>query len=232
MESILTEIQLLYNNITVNLLAKALLLSFELAAGILAASLAAGTGLAFLKTYAGKIFGKLVTVYVEIFRNTPILFWIFVCYVALPFGNQYIRASSGLFFASSATICEIVRGGLNSIDRGQIEAGYSQGLNTFQTIWAIILPQCLRRVVPNFINQTISVFKDTSFLGQVAIPEFLYCSRQILGTANQYTGHGIEARDAFLIFGVAAAVYFVVNFALSSLLRRLYQNKLQTGGIK
>ena len=78
-----------------------------------------------------------------------------------------------MFFASTATICEIVRGGLNSIDRGQIEAGHSQGLSTFQVMYAIVLPQCLRRVVPNFINQTISVFKDTSFLWQVAIPEFL-----------------------------------------------------------
>ena len=160
MESVIAEIQLLYNSVTINSLLKALLLSFELAAGILGSSLVAGTVLAFLKTYAGKIFARIVTIYVEIFRNTPILFWILVCYVALPFGNQYIRASSGMFLASTATICEIVRGGLNSIDRGQIEAGYSQGLNTFQTIRAIILPQCLSRVIPNFINQVISVFKD------------------------------------------------------------------------
>ncbi|RGO27999.1 amino acid ABC transporter permease [Dorea sp. OM02-2LB] len=220
---ILQEIQLLYNSTTIHLLTQALLLSFELAAGILLTSLCAGTFLAIIKTYLGKIFGRLVTIYVEIFRNTPILFWIFVCYIALPFGNQYVRAAGGMFFASTATICEIVRGGLNSIDRGQIEAGMSQGLNTFQIMYSIVLPQCLRRVIPNFINQTISVFKDTSFLGQVAIPEFLYCSRQILGTANKYTGHGIEAKDAFIIFGVAAAVYFVINLFLSSILRRLHQ---------
>ena len=80
--------------------------------------------------------------------------------------------------------------------------------------------------MPNFINQIISVFKDTSFLGQVAIPEFLYSSRRILGTANKYTGHGIEARDAFIIFGVAALVYFVINLLLSSVLRKLHQNAL------
>lgn len=220
------EFQMLYTGSTCSLLLKALLLSFELAGGILVSSFFAGTMLALVKTYLGKIPGRLVTAYVEIFRNTPILFWIFVCYIAMPFGNQYVRASGGMFFASTATICEIVRGGLNSIPHGQIEAGMSQGLNTFQIMYTIVLPQCLRNVVPNFINQIISVFKDTSFLGQVAIPEFLYSCRKILGTANKYTGHGIEARDAFIIFGVAAFAYFAINLFLSSVLRKLYRNTL------
>ena len=220
------EFQMLYTSTTCSLLLKALLLSFELAGGILITSFFAGTILALVKTYLGKFLGRLVTAYVEIFRNTPILFWIFVCYIAMPFGNQYVRAASGMFFASTATICEIVRGGLNAIPHGQIEGGMSQGLNTFQIMYTIVLPQCLRSVVPNFINQIISVFKDTSFLGQVAIPEFLYSSRRILGTANKYTGHGIEARDAFIIFGVAALVYFVINLLLSSVLRKLHQNAL------
>lgn len=226
---ILKEIKLLYTDVTLQFLLKGLLLSFELAAGILLTSLITGTIFALLKTYAGKIWGKVITCYVEIFRNTPILLWILVCFTALPFGNRFVRASGGLFLASTATICEIVRGGLNSIDRGQIEAGYSQGLNSFQIVYVIVLPQCLRRIIPNVINQAISVFKDTSFLGQVAIAEFLYCSRQILGTANKYTGHGIEAKDAFIIFGVAAAVYFMINLFLSSLLRRINRNTIVEG---
>lgn len=216
---ILNEFRLLYTSVTVPTLLQGLLLSFKLAGGILLTSLLAGTILALLKTYAGRLFGMLVTIYVEIFRNTPILLWITVCFIALPVGNQYIRAAAGLFLVSTATICEIVRGGLNSIGRGQIEAGKSQGLSRLQIIYAIILPQCLKRVVPNLINQTISVFKDTSFFGQVAIMEFLYCSRKLLGTANKYTGHGIGATDAFIIFGVAAAVYFVINLLLSTLMR-------------
>ena len=218
---LLNECRLLFTSVTVPPLLNGLLLSFKLAGGILLASLVAGTILALLKTYAGKIIGAVVTIYVEIFRNTPILFWITVCFIALPVGNQYIRASAGLFRASTATICEIVRGGLNSIGKGQIEAGKSQGLSRLQIIYAIILPQCLRRVVPNLINQTISVFKDTSFFGQVAIMEFLYCSRKLLGTANKYTGHGIGAMDAFIIFGAAAAVYFIINLLLSTIMRAI-----------
>lgn len=216
---ILNECRLLFTSVTVPTLLQGLLLSFQLAGGILLASLVTGTIFALLKTYAGKFFSIIVTIYVEIFRNTPILFWVTVCFIALPIGNQYVRASSGLFFVSTATICEIVRGGLNSISHGQIEAGKSQGLSRLQIIYAIILPQCLRRVIPNLINQTISVFKDTSFFGQVAIMEFLYCSRKLLGTANKYTGHGIGALDAFIIFGVAAAVYFIINLLLSTLMR-------------
>ena len=218
---LLNECRLLFTSVTVPPLLNGLLLSFKLAGGILLASLVAGTILALLKTYAGKLIGAVVTIYVEIFRNTPILFWITVCFIALPVGNQYIRASAGLFLASTATICEIVRGGLNSIGKGQIEAGKSQGLSRLQIIYAIILPQCLRRVVPNLIIQTMSVFKDTSFFGQVAIMEFLYCSRKLLGTANKYTGHGIGAMDAFIIFGAAAAVYFIVNLLLSTIMRAI-----------
>ncbi len=216
---IINECKMLFTSVTVPTLLKGLLLSFELAGGILLSSLVVGTIFALLKTYGGKLLGAIVTIYVEIFRNTPILFWITVCFIAMPVGNQYIRASAGLFLVSTATICEIVRGGLNSIGKGQIEAGKSQGFSKLQIIYAIVLPQCLRRVIPNLINQTISVFKDTSFFGQVAIMEFLYCSRKLLGTANKYTGHGIGALDAFIIFGVAAAVYFIINLLLSSVMR-------------
>ena len=216
---IINECRMLFTSVTILTLLKGLLLSFELAGGILLASLIAGTIFALLKTYGGRILGTIVTVYVEIFRNTPILFWITVCFIAMPIGNQYVRASTGLFLVSTATICEIVRGGLNSIGKGQIEAGKSQGFNKLQIIYAIVLPQCLRRVIPNLINQTISVFKDTSFFGQVAIMEFLYCARKLLGTANKYTGHGIGALDAFIIFGIAAAVYFIINLLLSSIMR-------------
>jgi putative glutamine transport system permease protein len=217
--SVINEFRLLFTSVTIPTLLGGLLLSFQLAGGILACSLLLGTILALLKTYAGRLAGAFVTVYVEIFRNTPILLWITVCFIALPVGNQYVRASSGLFLVSTATICEIVRGGLNSVSKGQLEAGRSQGLSSWQIIYAIVLPQCLKRVIPNLINQTISVFKDTSFFGQVAIMEFLYCSRKLLGTANKYTGHGINAMDAFIIFGVAAAVYFVINLLLSTLMR-------------
>ena len=77
---LLNECRLLFTSVTVPPLLNGLLLSFKLAGGILLASLVAGTILALLKTYAGKIIGAVVTIYVEIFRNTPILFWITVCF--------------------------------------------------------------------------------------------------------------------------------------------------------
>lgn len=222
---IFKEIHLIFTPVTLGMLLNGLLLSFRLAAYILVVSLAVGTVMAVLKTVGRKICDRIVTVYVEIFRNTPILFWILICYIAFPISNQYLRASTGMILVSTAVCCEIVRSGLNAVARGQIEAGESQGLNTWQILWHIVLPQCFQRIVPNFINQTISVFKDTSFLGQVAIPEFLYCARSILGTANKYTGHGISVEDCFIIFGFAAIIYFVINFALSCLLRKLDRKK-------
>lgn len=213
------EITLIFTATNIQYLLKGLLLTFELAAGIIFFSLIFGTVFALLKTYGGKLAAAIVTVYTEVFRNTPGLLWICVCFVVMPFRNQIIRAASGLVLVSSAVICEIVRGGLNSVAKGQVEAGLSQGLNTFQIVYAIILPQCFRRIIPNLINQTISVFKDTSYVGQVAIAEFLYCTKKVMSTSNLYTGHGIVAQDSFIMFGMAAIVYLVINLMLSSLIR-------------
>lgn len=219
------EIQLIFTKYNINYIFGGLMLTFRLAFGILAVSFVIGTILALLKTYGGKIPSRLVTIYVEIFRNTPMLLWLFVCFIAMPFSNKVLRAASGLTFVSSASICEMVRGGLNSISKGQIEAGKSQGLNSLQIIRIIVLPQCIRRIIPNLINQMVSVFKDTSFFGQVAVAEFLYCTKKIMGTASVYTGHAILSQDVFIMFGFAAIVYFVINSILSAL-ARFAQKKL------
>ncbi len=213
------EIKLLATSYNLDYIFKGLLLTFELAFGILLVSFVIGVCLALLKTYAGKIPAKIITVYVEIFRNTPILLWIFICFIFMPFSSKLLRASSGLCLVSAAAICEMVRGGLNAIPKGQIEAGRSQGLNMLQIITIIIFPQCFRRIIPNLINQMISVFKDTSFLGQVSIAEFLYCTKKVMATANVSTGHAVLPMDVFIMFGFAALVYLVINSLLSALAR-------------
>ncbi len=213
------EIKLLATSYNLDYIFKGLLLTFELAFGILLVSFVIGVCLALLKTYDGKNPTKIITVYVEIFRNTPILLWIFICFIFMPFSSKLLRASSGLCLVSAAAICEMVRGGLNAIPKGQIEAGRSQGLNMLQIITIIIFPQCFRRIIPNLINQMISVFKDTSFLGQVSIAEFLYCTKKVMATASVSTGHAVLPMDVFIMFGFAALVYLVINSLLSALAR-------------
>lgn len=215
----LEDIKLIFNASNNKFLLDSLLLTFKFAFGILVVSFVLGVILALLKTYGGKIFSAIVTVYVEIFRNTPMLLWLCVCFVALPFSDKYIRAASGLTLVSTAAICEIVRGGLNAIHKGQIEAGHSQGLNTLQIVWIIVLPQCIRRIVPNLINQMVSVLKDTSYFGQIAMAEFLYTVKRTMATSTVYTGHSVTAMDVFIMFGFAALVYLVINICLSGIAR-------------
>lgn len=213
------EMQLLATSYNFDYILNGLLLTFGLAFGILLVSFVIGVCLALLKTYGSKILSRIITIYVEIFRNTPILLWIFICFVFMPFSSKFLRAASGLCLVSAAAICEMVRGGLNAIPKGQIEAGRSQGLNLIQIIRIIVFPQAFRRIIPNLINQMISVFKDTSFLGQVSIAEFLYCTKKIMATANVSTGHAVLPIDVFIMFGFAALVYLIINSILSAIAR-------------
>lgn len=213
------DIKLIFNAANNRYLLESLMLTLKFAFWILLVSLLVGIVLALLKTYGGKVFSAVVTVYVEIFRNTPMLLWLCVCFIALPIPNKYVRAAAGLTLVSTAAICEMVRGGLNSIHKGQIEAGRSQGLNTLQIVCIIVLPQCIRRIIPNLINQMVSVLKDTSYFGQIAMAEFLYTVKKTMATSSIYTGHSVLAMDAFIMFGFAALVYLVINIALSAIAR-------------
>ena len=112
--------KLIFNAANNKYLLDSLILTFKFAFGILVVSFVLRVILALLKTYGGKIFSAIVTIYVEIFRNTSMLLWLCVCFIALPIPNKYVRAASGLTLVSTAVICEIVRGGLNSIHKGQI----------------------------------------------------------------------------------------------------------------
>ncbi|MDR2134957.1 MAG: ABC transporter permease subunit, partial [Treponema sp.] len=105
------------------------------------ASIVFGSILALCRNYERRIFGRISSVYIEIFRSTPLLLWILICIFMLPFGNALIRGTLGLTLYTSSVIAEIVRGGLNSVDRGQFEAARSQGFSFIQTLWYIVLPQ-------------------------------------------------------------------------------------------
>lgn len=184
-----------------------------------------------------KIFGWAATVYIEIFRNTPLLLWIFICVVFCPspaLFNQKIlgltsveakllwKAAVALILFTSSVIAEIIRGGLNSVQQGQFEAAHSQGFHIVQTFVLIILPQAFRNIVPTLLSQVITTIKDSSYLANVAVIELMARVKQILASANRYNGTGtIHTSDVFVLFGFAALIYFVINFALSMVVRSM-----------
>lgn len=135
-----------------------------------------------------KIFGMIATVYIEVFRNTPLLLWIFICLVFCPcpelfnrklFGLTTVetkllfKAAVALILFTSSVIAEIIRGGLNSIAHGQFEAGHAQGFNVVQVMIYIILPQAYRNVIPTLLSQVITTIKDSSYLANVATIELM-----------------------------------------------------------
>ena len=92
-------------------------------------------------------------------------------------------------------------------------------------MYLIILPQALRNVIPTLLSQIITTIKDSSYLANVATIELMARVRQLLASANLYNGlNAINVSDVFVLYGSAAAIYFIINFSLSLLVRRMQNN--------
>lgn len=201
-----------------------------------------GSALALIRNYCTRgfvprIFHTLAVIYIEVFRNTPLLLWIFICLVFCPcpafmsrkiFGLTSVetkllfKAAVALILFTSSVIAEIVRGGLNGIARGQFEAAHSQGFNIIQVYIYVILPQAYRSIMPTLLSQVTSTIKDSSYLANVAVIELMARVKQVLSSASQYNGTGnINVSDVFVLFGFAALIYFIINYALSCIVRRM-----------
>lgn len=214
------EIALIFTSYNVSYLLAGLAMTLVIAVVTLLGGTLLGTVLALFNTY-GKWTGKIAMVIVEIFRNTPLLLWVFVAIAAVPLPSLLSRALVATVIFNAAIISEIIRGGLNSIPKGQIEAGRSQGFSFFQIMIYIILPQTFRRIIPTLTSQSITIIKDTSYLAQIGIAELMFVVKKLMSTANTFTGHPITAQDVFILFGTAATIYFVINFSLSVAVRKM-----------
>jgi len=173
---------------------------------------------AMLKLSRFRILRVISAIYVEIFRGTPLLVQlIFIAFgvpAVLPvnhwFGaNVYpiLAAITGLALNEGAYITEIIRAGILGVDRGQKEAAQSVGMNSFQAMCYIILPQAFKRMIPPLVNQFAQTVKDTSLLAPIAVVELLYTGQIIVA----------ENFQSFQIYGTIAVLYFLVIFVISRL---------------
>lgn len=177
-----------------------------------------GTVLAVMRNYSTGYFRPLAwlaTAYIELFRCTPNLLWIYFIYFTFS-GSQYFIGTLTFTFFTSAVVAEIIRGGFNIIPKGQFEGAYSQGFGFFRTMWFIILPQTVKITVPALISQMTTVIKDTCFLRAVAIMEFMYRSMVVVGL------YGVSLAKIIAVFVFMTIVYFIINFILSSIVRKLH----------
>ncbi len=160
--------------------------------------------------------------YVEIIRGTPLLVQIFVVYFALPMltGSRvdpFIAAIAACSINSGAYVAEIFRGGIQSIDMGQMEAGRSLGLTWSQTMRFIILPQAFKRSIPPLGNEFIAMLKDSSLVSVIGFEELTRRGQLII--ARTYASLEIWTAVAF--------IYLVMTFTISrfvAYLERRYRN--------
>ena len=167
--------------------------------------------------------------YIEMIRGSPLLVQIFIWYFVLGtlvnnlLANQGITQIPPLWFGVAALACftgayvaEMVRAGIQSIHRGQTEAARSLGMTYVKSMQHIILPQALRRILPPLAGQFISLIKDSSLLGIIAIRELTKATREVVTTSLQ----------PFELWFVCALLYLVLTFSLSMLLQHLERRQL------
>lgn len=163
----------------------------------------------------------LCTAYVELIRGTPVLVQAIWIYFALPLIINYTLPSivAGIIVIalnSGAYIAEVVRGAVQSIDKGQMEAGRSLGMSHHKTMLQVIWPQAFRRMIPPLGNQFIISIKDTSLLSVILVPELIFQGRMI--AASHF--------NAVEIYTTVALFYLVITLTLSKILN-LMEKRLE-----
>jgi His/Glu/Gln/Arg/opine family amino acid ABC transporter permease subunit len=187
-------------------------------------------------------------VWIDVWRNLPLIFIILYLALALPapwkdfyesnvpgFFPEALQSGRvfagilGLVLYNSAVIAEIMRAGILSLDRGQGEAAASLGLSYPQQLRFVILPQGLRRMVPATVSQLITLNKDTTLVSIIAIQEVMRHGRTLSSGFTVFTGGGVQAPllQVFIFIGV---LFVVTNYALSRVSRRLELRELLRSG--
>lgn len=162
-----------------------------------------------------KILNGLIAVYIEIFRGTPMMVQAMVIYWGYAFlndGQTLALIPAGIFIVSintGAYMAEIVRGGIISIDKGQLEGAYSVGMTHWQAMVHVVIPQVLRNILPSISNEFVINIKDTSVLNVIGVTE-LYYMAGVIKRINLQT---------FQVYAVVCVLYFILTFTVTQLLR-------------
>ncbi|ACL76916.1 amino acid ABC transporter permease [Ruminiclostridium cellulolyticum] len=176
-----------------------------------------GTGLALMKISRNKILRAIASSYIEFIRGTPLLVQItlFFYLISLPefhiFGlamDRYIPGVIAMSVNSGAYVAEIIRAGIQAVDKGQMEAARSIGFTSGQAMRYIVLPQAIRNILPALGNEFVVVIKESSILSVISITELMRSSDIVKAAIYR----------PFEPLIVTACIYFVLTFSLTRLL--------------
>lgn len=213
---------------SVPVIAKGIPVSLSIALIAFAAGITIGLIGALVKIYDVPVLKYITSVYVSFVRGTPLLVQIFLSYYGIPLLIRHINAQfhtdidisfiPAIYFIyvafslnAGAYLTETIRSAILSVEHGQLEASYSVGMTTFQSLRRIILPQALKAGLPNIGNLFIALLKDTSLAFAASVPEIIGMAKIIAGRTSRF----------FEVYIVAALLYWIICIVLEKAMARL-----------
>ncbi|HCW8627948.1 TPA: ABC transporter permease subunit [Staphylococcus aureus] len=175
-----------------------------------------GAFVALMKLSKIKIISWIASIYIEILRGTPMLVQVFIVFFGITAAlgldiSALVCGTIALVINSSAYIAEIIRAGINAVDKGQMEAARSLGLNYRQTMKSVIMPQAIKNILPALGNEFVTLIKESSIVSTIGVGEIMFNAQVVQGISF----------DPFTPLLVAAALYFVLTFVLTHIMNMI-----------
>ncbi|WP_248497956.1 ABC transporter permease subunit [Staphylococcus aureus] len=175
-----------------------------------------GAFVALMKLSKIKIISWIASIYIEILRGTPMLVQVFIVFFGITAAlgldiSALVCGTIALIINSSAYIAEIIRAGINAVDKGQMEAARSLGLNYRQTMKSVIMPQTIKNILPALGNEFVTLIKESSIVSIIGVGEIMFNAQVVQGISF----------DPFTPLLVAAALYFVLTFVLTRIMNMI-----------
>lgn len=175
-----------------------------------------GAFVALMKLSKIKIISWIASIYIEILRGTPMLVQVFIVFFGITAAlgldiSALVCGTIALVINSSAYIAEIIRAGITAVDKGQMEAAHSLGLNYRQTMKSVIMPQAIKNILPALGNEFVTLIKESSIVSTIGVGEIMFNAQVVQGISF----------DPFTPLLVAAALYFVLTFVLTRIMNMI-----------
>ncbi|MGN8764884.1 amino acid ABC transporter permease [Hornefia butyriciproducens] len=203
-------------------------ITFELVPCVIVSTLMVGMIVGILRFANIRIISQIIDIYVTAIRGIPPLVVLMMLYFTANMSSPFLTAFVALTIYHGAYVAEIVRGGLESVPKGQFEAGQSLGLKYMTIMFRIYIPQIMLQIVPTLCGQYILVVKDTTLVSVVGLQDIMWNASELVAVTY----------DPIRIYFIIGVIYFVICFVVDMIANRIenrfvksYQAKLQGKGV-